>query len=349
MIKKLTIQNFQSHEFSELEFSENVNVVVGNSDSGKSSIIRALKWLVFHKPSGDEMRSHWGGKTSVELITDDCTVIKSKDKEQEYILGDTHFKAFGTNVPDEITKALNLSDINLQQQLDQSFLLSETPGNVAAHFNKVAKLDKIDTGLQNVNSEIRELTTSIRYEEGQEITLKEQLSAFEHLDRFEIEVEVLEEMDKQYISSMQKETKLETLIQNIKNANSDIDKHSKILEFEKPLDKIFELKDQKKDLEANYADIVSDIYAIKSVTKDIEEQELILELEKPISALLAYYKELKTLNETKTSLFKLLTRTNNIKGLLDMEEAEYMALKAEFEEAMPPGSICPLCNQKIKK
>ena len=161
MIKSIQISNFQSHADSYLEFDEGCNIIVGNSDSGKTAIIRALRWLVFHKPTGDEMRSHWGGKTKVELFTDDAHVVKSKDKEQEYVLGDTHFKAFKTDVPDEIVQALNLNSINLQSQLDAPFLLSETPGTVASHFNKVAKLDKIDTATQNINSWISELTSII--------------------------------------------------------------------------------------------------------------------------------------------------------------------------------------------
>lgn len=81
MIKQLNIQNFQSHVDTTLEFSDGCNIIVGNSDSGKTAIIRALRWLVFHKPTGDEMRSHWGGKTKVELFIDDAHVVKSKDKE----------------------------------------------------------------------------------------------------------------------------------------------------------------------------------------------------------------------------------------------------------------------------
>ena len=47
-----------------------------------------------------------------------------------------------------------MEEINFQEQHDKSFLISETSGNVAAHFNKIAKLDKIDKGLQKVQKEI---------------------------------------------------------------------------------------------------------------------------------------------------------------------------------------------------
>ena len=44
-IKKLTLENFQSHKHSEMELSEGLNVIVGESSHGKSSIYRALNWL----------------------------------------------------------------------------------------------------------------------------------------------------------------------------------------------------------------------------------------------------------------------------------------------------------------
>ena len=43
MIKKLHLKNCQSHKDSLLEFSPRLNVFVGDTDSGKSAIIRGLE------------------------------------------------------------------------------------------------------------------------------------------------------------------------------------------------------------------------------------------------------------------------------------------------------------------
>src|SRR5512133_726261 len=155
MIKSLAILNFQSHEKSKLDFSPGVNVIVGSSDSGKTAIIRALRWIIWNRPSGDSIRSNWGGATNVLLETEEGIIRRAKDKTDQYELKlqggkDLVFKAFGTSVPQEIADFLNINEINLQGQLDAPFLLSESPGAVALHFNKVARLDKIDTGLQNI-------------------------------------------------------------------------------------------------------------------------------------------------------------------------------------------------------
>jgi len=46
MINSLTIQNFQSHKNTTLEFDNGINIIIGQSDSGKTAIIRALNWVI---------------------------------------------------------------------------------------------------------------------------------------------------------------------------------------------------------------------------------------------------------------------------------------------------------------
>jgi len=152
-----------SHKASSLEFSEGVNVIVGATDSGKSAVIRALKWVLTNRPSGDSFCSSWGGDTEVHIDFDNGQVsrIRSK-KDNMYLLGlHDEFKAVKTDIPDEIAVALNMNDLNLQTQFESHFLLSKSAGEVAAHFNKVAHLDKIDLGLQNINRWLRQIISVI--------------------------------------------------------------------------------------------------------------------------------------------------------------------------------------------
>ena len=44
-IKKLILENFQSHSYSEFEFSDGLNIFTGKSGAGKTSILRALSWI----------------------------------------------------------------------------------------------------------------------------------------------------------------------------------------------------------------------------------------------------------------------------------------------------------------
>ena len=76
MIKEIDIVNFQSHKSTHLDLVPGVNVIVGASDSGKSAIIRALRWLIWNRPVGDAFISHWADGGFVNIVTDQMDVIQ---------------------------------------------------------------------------------------------------------------------------------------------------------------------------------------------------------------------------------------------------------------------------------
>lgn len=179
MIEQLELKNFQSHQDTSLEFTPGVNVILGRSDSGKSAIIRALRWLVYGKPRGDSFRSWWGGDTAVAVKLPTGTITRMKTSSVNGYTLDTPefqgarggsgklptpgnspmvFRAIGTDPIMEIDQAINMGELNLQQQADSPYLISSTPGEVASHFSRIAKLEKIQQGLKFVQSKIRQLT-----------------------------------------------------------------------------------------------------------------------------------------------------------------------------------------------
>ena len=119
MIQGISIYNFQSHKKSELNFDSGVNVIIGKSDTGKSSIMHALQWAINNKPAGDSFRSYWGGDTNVDLEIENFTISREKGKENVYILSSNkgispeEFKSFGQDVPKPIKDFLNFDEVNL--------------------------------------------------------------------------------------------------------------------------------------------------------------------------------------------------------------------------------------------
>lgn len=346
MIKELSLVNFQSHKDSCLHFHNNVNVIIGHSDVGKTAIIRALKWLIFNKPSGDSFRSSWGGKTSVEIFTDDAHIVRSKDKDNEYVLGDTHFKAFGTDVPQEIAAAFNINDLNLQQQLDNVFLFSQSPGEVASHFNKVAHLEKIDSSTSNVNSAIRSLEQDIKYKTGEVEKQEEALKAFDHLDKFEAEVEVLEQMENQLRGLKSSLENLQLLYHDYCDYSQRIDEYKSILEDEERVDTILKLwstKDVQEVLLSKFEQLLQNLFLVQD---DIEVAQETVKDEGTVNNLLDLMSKRKTANEALSGLNKLLSQYNSISNALRVDSASIKGLEAKFKKEM--GTVCLLCGQKIK-
>lgn len=125
MIESVKLKNFQSHKENTFSFTKGVNAIVGPSDSGKTAILRALRWLIWNRPLGDAFRSDWGGDTEVTVTVDGQLITRYKhDNKHGYKIGKIDLKAIGTDVPEEVSTILNIDEINLQQQFDKTISIS---------------------------------------------------------------------------------------------------------------------------------------------------------------------------------------------------------------------------------
>lgn len=199
MIKSLHIKNFQAHKDLHIPFEKGINVIVGSSDKGKSSIIRGLRWVCFNQPSGAEFL-RWGSKyVKSTVVVDDDTIKRSKKGSNNlYELNEQEYKAFGsTNVPEPIQDVLKMKDINFQLQHDAPFWFSETCGEVSRQLNAIVNLQIIDSVTSAITSKTR--TAKINKETAEEnydkLKIKEkELRFIEIVDEEYKKIEELEEI-----------------------------------------------------------------------------------------------------------------------------------------------------------
>ena len=352
MISRIRILNFQSHYDSEFTFVKGVNCILGISDTGKSAIIRAIRWLLLSRPLGDSVRSHWGGETSVEIAIDGNVVTRSRDKLDKYQIqaegeGIQEFKAIGTTVPEEVDRLLNFDITNLQYQLDAPFLLSETPGHVAEFFNKVAKLDKIDTGIANVNSAIRSLEQEIKFKTAEAGKQEEQLKEFDYLPQMEKDVKAAEALDKMFEEMTAERKKLKGLIVGINNISVEINRYSKLLLLEKDVDFIISQHKEKIDKTIEKNSLLKLYNAIKENEAKLNQQGKLLKLEKDVFDILELKKQANTLTEKREALYRLFITVSGYSTQVKRKVSEIASMEAEFEKEM--GETCLLCGQPIKK
>lgn len=347
MIKLVELKNFQSHAHSVLEFHKGMNVIIGQSDSGKTAIIRALRFAIFNKPNGDSFRSNWGGDTSVSIITNGHMIRRNKTNAvNSYCLDETEFKAFGTDVPEEIVKALNMDDTNVQQQLDAPFLLSETPGNVALHFNKVARLDKIDKGLTNVQREINTINKELDHAE-KELKLKRtELESFAYLPEMEKDINELTELELKRDEKNNSMMCISILVSAIDRKETASRELKNTVEAEKPINELLELYERKNQIEQDRIKLKKLVYRIQEQNRSIEEAENVIQAEDEITALLKMHEKRSETNQFLTNLRRLYnTITNNQKSEIE-QKTQLEAMEREFHDQFP--DVCPLCNSKIK-
>jgi DNA repair exonuclease SbcCD ATPase subunit len=189
MIKQLKLIRFRSHDDATLNFTPGVNVIVGDSDSGKSNIVRGLRWQRFNRPSGFSMRSHWAkGSEATEVTTalsEGVGVTRFRNNtKNEYRLSTLSepLEAVRTDVPSPVCDVLRMDDVNMQRQGDKPYLLDESPPEVARILNAIAGLDGIDEAHTRIAGKIKENQDTTRALSLRTSELENQLIAFEGVD-----------------------------------------------------------------------------------------------------------------------------------------------------------------------
>lgn len=158
-IKKLHVENFRTHEKADIVFGSGITAIVGLSGSGKTNLIRAIRWVLTNRPSGNSPRKRNTLKdkvTSVSITTDDdntVTLLRGTNYA-EYRVNDESYKSFGMKVPDQVSQTLNLSDINLQGQLDPHFLATSSSSEFSKAINAVTGIDVAQAWIKEINHRI---------------------------------------------------------------------------------------------------------------------------------------------------------------------------------------------------
>lgn len=345
MIKSLGIQNFQSHRDSSLEFSPGVNVIVGTSDSGKTAVLRALKWVINNRPSGEAFRSTWGGDTSVSIEVDDKAIERFKSsKSNLYFVNEQEYEGFGTKVPDEVQKILNIDETNLQAQFDAPFLISESPGEVAAYFNKIARLDQIDSGLKSIAASMRVISVKTDTYTAQLKDAHASEAQYEYLDKFEADLESLEALQVTITGKRQNKAALELLIGRIGEVEKEIEGHGGIILFEKKVDHILALYAEKETVWGKLDAVQEARAEIGKIESDIEYINEEAKLLPNVDSLLFQWAARREIIQERNALRAFVGRIVNYEnGILDISQTQHEN-EETFHKFMP--DLCPLCEHQ---
>lgn len=174
MINKISINGFQAYNKEvTIELSNKVTAIIGPTDSGKSSIIRAISKLLLNRPlTADYL--NWNSKFyEINITTDKGNVLYHYSRDTYYKVNNSDtrtYRGFGRTVPD-FTDVLNLNKSNIQNQLDPHFLILNSPGDIAREINYLGKLDVISNVIKSYKSKIQESRVLVnQYSKDLEIT-----------------------------------------------------------------------------------------------------------------------------------------------------------------------------------
>jgi len=352
MIKSVVIKNFQSHTNTKIDFCSGLNVIAGASDSGKSSILRAIGWLIKNRPSGDAIRN-WDCKKN-----DPVTVtisLEDNDKEETITkerIGSTSkyisskfgvLDVIGRDVPEEVTRLLNLSEPSFQTQHDAYFLLNDSPGSIAKTLNDLVGLSIIDTIFKNINSQA--LASKRKTEENQTSlkNLQFEIDKLQYLDIVGKELEETEQLVKTLFDKKEKLVGLALTLQRIDDTNEELDQIKKILPAEKELT-IIKTKQQKLSiLQSKYNQITNLVKSISDSSSKLKEEKEWLTIEKPFLKLKQQITQLKELENKKETLAKLIEKCISTEELISKTRLKVSTGIVEFKDLLKKNKVCPVC------
>lgn len=286
MLEKFVINNFQKHKHLEIEFDQNINIISGRSDLGKSSIIRALWFLIKNQFPGEIGSIHYewdaDNEVNLQLWIDGHTITRVKGKKNNYYSLDNQkepYRALGKDVPDDISKLLNISDANFSGQFSNVYLISNTPGQVSKELNKIIDLDCIDKTLTIASSEVKKAKSVVevtrtrlveaKQKKNQLIWVVEADEKLKKLEEVSVTLSRLAEKRSRIASIVENGTKTllrkQTLLGTITKASSGI---TKLDELNERLVKIKDKKDKIQSGYTKYKQVKQELLGIREQLKE---------------------------------------------------------------------------------
>lgn len=351
-IKKIILENFQSHKYTEVVLNEKLNVIVGPSDSGKTAIIRAIKWALYNEPAGDFFIREGEKEVSVILIFSDNTQLtrhRSKTKnvyELKYNNGEElRLEGFGTGVPDEIKESIGIYKINLDgketnsislaEQLEGPFLLSEKTSTRASAIGQLVGVDVIDEALTEVLKDVKTLNITKKNLEEEINQLNEEIKTYDNLEQLKITLKSVSNIREQISKSQESLDKLNHNHNLLKKLDYEISSLEEMKNKLNRLDNIDEILTSLESLYTKHWHLSNYNRNIKKMNMNIEKNEKLLkelqdidlsaEKENKLANLLKQYNRLlnanKHYNEVREEILNLRNNLTVLTTFLNQEDS----------------------------
>jgi exonuclease SbcC len=193
VLQYLKVRNFQSLRELEIALGK-FTVIFGESDVGKSAVIRSVRAAV-NNQAGQDFISHGETTACVTLELDSATVEWSKGKSAVYSLDKPsalieRFEKMGRAVPEEISEVLKIGpesfgdqefDINIHTQMEPPFLLNESPATRAKVLGELSGVNILYRAIQECRRRLQEVKRNQTIRLGDFEKAKAELDSYRYL------------------------------------------------------------------------------------------------------------------------------------------------------------------------
>lgn len=245
-ISKVILNNFQAHEHTEATFDDGLNIIIGESNNGKTSILRAIMWVIDNQPLGTDFIMAGKNDCSVRIEYDDGTFIERgrtlKDTgyyKVQYIdengamqIGE--YRGFTNAVPVEVANIHQMPKVNITKdiethlnvlsQLDAPFLLTESPLVKASAIGRITGTHVVDAAIKESNKNIQSNKKTVKTYEAE---LKEKENELKALP----DIQLMSKFTNAYASIITKIKSLHDDIDSIGGSYTNIQNYENAIAF----------------------------------------------------------------------------------------------------------------------
>jgi len=231
-IASLELRNFQLHKDTKIEFSPGLNIILGSNNRGKSTIMRAIQYLVTCRPTTEiEGLTRWGNNALFIKLTmsDGSWVIREKGKDiNQYQVYDARkggdplrLSGFGISVPEQVVETLGMGLVsfgnrknvflNLSQQ-DEVFLIGEGEIEMARWMYSITNLNDIRGAMDQMTRECRTLGDQVKDSDIRIDELQRKMSGMPDLDMLMMALQSDEEIRDRVSESLSEVRRMEVIL-----------------------------------------------------------------------------------------------------------------------------------------
>ena len=349
MITELKIKNFQIHESTTIKFTKGLNVVIGDTDAGKSALIRALYLIIMNQPrSGESIYQNSNTTVPLEIqIKDDKGNVIKRHKRKYYLNGSL-MKAVGTDIPIPIAEILPFKDVNWQKQLEQHFLILNTGGAAAKTLNASSGMEDQESLMKEIKSQMSEHSSNIKRllknNHEHELTI----NRLKSVTRLLINAKAIKNIKKEADTFENKIDQLNTLLINIFDCRIDPMIYERVDSAKIEINEIEKLI-VKRNQSATYINLLENLcYPIIDARKLSNKISIYNMLHHSIISLFSELNEQEKIESKLQQLSSLTNKINEAQNNIVYFENKIQLVRKDFDQKLFELGECPLCGTEFK-
>ena len=324
---RVSVKDYQIIKQAVLEFRPGLTSIIGPSNNGKSSILKAIKSAIYTEPGSTPIRN--GAQSYIVGIQDNghTVIYQKKDGSSKYLVDGKSYSKFGLSTPEEVSNALNIRELilngnktqlNFWNQMDKPFLLDKSAGELFKFILDSGENDQLSSVLKAMVTDRQSLNKEADNLQGQITALEDSI------DKQQKESDKLEPIIEKANNLIDKKSKvdelnsLKNLIYNYFLIDKQINEHETNLRMIENKEKLYNKLDlklfkKKLDINKDLEDYIQNDIQILNLYSDIENTS----------------KKLSILDKLKLSeLSDLIDKVNKYKIILnDIEKYSDVILK----------------------